>query len=443
MLCSATVRSFHTTEEYSMSQIRKGVIIIIDGFGDRPVDAFGGMTPLEAAETPNFDRLVSESICGMVDPFLPGMPVSTHTGTSLLMGLAPKDAYKLARGPIEAIGIDLPVQPGDVIMRCNFATLRDKGGELKVIDRRAGRISEQTEELAAHLHNIGLDRGIVASLHPASQHRAVLRLSGPRLSADITDTDPGDASAPGTKVSSCYATNSNDAAVKTAAAVNNAIREIFERLKDHPVNEQRLAQGLPPATGIITRGAGMLSEVHNLLRHLALNVGVIASERTVLGLTKLFHFKSFTDPRFTGMPDTDLAAKVKTVNIALENNDIVFLHVKGTDVYGHDQNPAGKKELIEHIDQAIAPLLDQDIVIGVSADHTTDSILGRHCGDPIPSLIKSARGRKDSCTSFGESQCMQGGLGRISSSAFLLSVLDHMGCLSNYSPSDSMFVRRS
>jgi 2,3-bisphosphoglycerate-independent phosphoglycerate mutase len=174
-----------------------------------------------------------------------------------------------------------------------------------------------------------------------------------------------------------------------------------------------------------------------------LNVAVVASERTVLGLTNLFHFKVLTDPGFTAMPDTDLAAKVETVSAALETNDIVFLHIKGPDVYGHDRDSAAKKELIERIDQAIGPLLDQDIVIGVSADHSTDSTLGRHCGDPIPSLIKAAHGRRDECTSFGESQCMRGGMGRISANAFLLTVLDHMGRLSNYTAADSLFVRRA
>lgn len=66
---------------------RKGVIIVIDGFGDRPAEVLGRQTPLEAAETANFDRLVTQGMCGLVDRFVPGMPVGTHTSTSLLSRL--------------------------------------------------------------------------------------------------------------------------------------------------------------------------------------------------------------------------------------------------------------------------------------------------------------------------------------------------------------------
>jgi 2,3-bisphosphoglycerate-independent phosphoglycerate mutase len=223
--------------------------------------------------------------------------------------------------------------------------------------------------------------------------------------------------------------------------MNRFIQEAFERLNDHPVNARRRAAGLLPANGIITRGAGMLREVHNFLRHLHLSVAVVAAERTVLGLGKLFHFNCIVDPRFTALPDTDLSAKVEITLNALKNHDLVFLHVKGTDVYGHDLNPQGKKTMIEMIDGAIAPLLEQDIVIGVSADHSTDSAAGRHCGDPVPSVITARRCRRDRCTGFGESQCAHGGLVRIRANAFILSVLDNMGCLQNYRTTDARFLR--
>ena len=108
----------------------KGVIIILDGLGDRPSSLLNGATPLEAADTANLDQLASRGQCGQVDPFIPGMPVGTQTGTSLLMGVAPKDAYQLTRGPIEASGVGIPIQPGDVALRCNFATLETENDRL-------------------------------------------------------------------------------------------------------------------------------------------------------------------------------------------------------------------------------------------------------------------------------------------------------------------------
>lgn len=421
-----------------MSCLQKGIVLIIDGIGDRPVAAFNGQTPLEAAATPNFDQWVTEGICGLVDPLIAGLPVSTHTGTSVLMGMATTDAYHLSRGPIEALGIDLPIEANDLTMRCNFATLEETGGVLCVADRRAGRITSQTDELTEALRNIRLENGITANLHPATSHRAVLRLTGEDLSMLISDTDPGDTSPSGAKVKPCQALAPE--AEKTAAAVNQVLHKIHAHMRDHPVNLQRKQKGLLPATGIITRGAGKLGETHSMLRHLGIRVAVVASERTVLGLTKLFGFTAITDPRFTAMPNTDLDAKVAAALDALHDNDLIYLHIKGTDVYGHDHNPVEKKNLIERIDKAVAPLFNRDIVLGVTADHSTDSTRGRHCGDPVPSLVCAPGARRDNCRLFGETAAMAGGLGRIPSQSLLLTVLDTMGCLSNYKVTDEVYL---
>ena len=90
-----------------MKNRKKGVLLILDGVGDRGIAAFGGHTPLEAAHTPNMDRLISAGQGGLIDPLYPGVPVGTHTGTGILLGLAPRDAAILARGPVEAAGIGL------------------------------------------------------------------------------------------------------------------------------------------------------------------------------------------------------------------------------------------------------------------------------------------------------------------------------------------------
>jgi 2,3-bisphosphoglycerate-independent phosphoglycerate mutase len=417
----------------------KGLILILDGLGDRPVPGLGGATPLEAATTPNMDELASGGRCGLVDPLYPGIPVSTHTGAGVLLGINSGDVFNLPRGPVEAAGTGLPIMPGDIALRCNFATLEADGDRLRVLDRRAGRIDAGTRELAEALQNIPLEDGFTASIRPATGHRAVLRLSGPQPLPEVSDTDPD--SMPGANhVLTCHPQDTDSPVGElTANAVNSFIRQAHERLVDHPVNRQRVAEGKLPANGIITRGAGSIGKISNVLHHLGLRAAVVAEERTLVGLTHLCSFTPVTRSEFTGQPDTDLEAKVAAALNALQDHDLVYLHIKTPDIFAHDCDPQGKKVALEDIDAALLPLLQKDIIIGLTADHSTDSNTGRHSGDPVPSILRAPHGRRDLCREFGETQCICGGLGRISAYSFLLTVLDEMGQLHNYRTTDGPF----
>jgi 2,3-bisphosphoglycerate-independent phosphoglycerate mutase len=418
---------------------RNGLIIILDGLGDRPISGLDGATPLEAARTPNMDELVSRGRCGLVDPLYPGVPVSTHTGAGVLFGINTRDAYLLPRGPVEAAGTGLPVMPGDIALRCNFATLKPVANGFEVIDRRAGRIHDDTSELADALQEITLEDGFSASVRPATGHRAVMRLSGPGPLPVVSDTDPG-SGARSACVLTCHTLDTdNPLGEQTANAVNAFIRHAHDRLNDHPVNRRRVQQGLLPANGIITRGAGSISKLHNIIHHLGLSTALVAGERTIIGLAHLSNFAVICRPEFTAMPDTSLEAKVSATVAALQDHDLVYLHIKAPDIFSHDRDPEGKRAFLEKVDAAIAPLLLLDIVVGISADHSTDSNTGRHCGDPVPSLLCAPTGRRDLCREFGETQCISGGLGRIPARAFLLTLLDEMGRIQNYRTLDSPY----
>jgi 2,3-bisphosphoglycerate-independent phosphoglycerate mutase len=418
----------------------KGLMIIIDGLGDRLCPQMGGRTPLEAAATPNLDRLARKGMTGLIDPLVPGMPVGTHTGTSVLMGLAPADAAGLARGPVEAAGVGLALQPGEVFLRCNFASVSGEGEQLRIEDRRAGRILEGTTELAAELQDVSLGNGITASLHPATQHRAVLRLDGPGLSADITDTDPGSGRKDRGVLSAMPLDADDTAAARTAQAVNRMVVEAHRRLAQHPVNLRRKAQGLLPASGILTRGAGQYSVLRNLVSHLRIPASVVVGERTVEGLGRMFGYRIVSRPSFSALPNTDLAGKLDAVLAELETRDLVFLHIKGPDISSHDRDPMGKKAAIERIDEVLGSLDRDDLVVAITGDHSTDSCAGRHCGDPVPGLIMAPHGRRDATAVFGESSCMKGGLGRVSATSFLVGMLDAMGAVGNFRPSDRGFL---
>lgn len=411
-----------------MPSRRRGVLIILDGLGDRAIPALGGLTPLEAASTPNLDRLVARGQCGLVDPGIPDLPVSTHSGIGMLLGIDHDDIRCLARGPVEAAGIGLALRDGDVAMRCNFATLEQHDGGLRVLDRRAGRITAGTNELASVLHNVDLGEEVSASLYPATQHRAVLCLSGPGLSGAISDTDPGErARLPAPVLTSRPLRRGDDAALRTAEALNRFVAQAFERLESHPVNNARRDRNEATASGIISRQAGMARSIPSLLHGIGVRTALVAGECTLLGMARLLGHTVITDPRFSSLPDTDLGAKVDAARTALDSHDLVVLHIKGTDICAHDCDPQGKRRFLERIDQAIAPLLAEDLVIAVTGDHSTDSNTGVHISDPVPSLLFSGDDEVDSCEIFGETPSTQGGLGQISGSAFLAHLLNAMG----------------
>ncbi len=416
----------------------KALIIVLDGLGDRPVAALNDLTPLEKAHTPFFDKLASAGMCAMVDPLTPGMPVSTHTGMALLMGLTPKDTACLARGPVEAAGIDLSTQPGDIILRCNFAHIEAEQDHLKVLDRRAGRINQHTATLAQALNSIELPHGIKGSFYPTTQHRAVLHLQGENLSAQVSDTDCSRKTP--AYVQTCKPLTDRLAAIQTAQAINYFSQQAHQLLHRHPVNQQRMKQGQTPANGVLCRSAGQINSIQNILNYYKIKVAVISAEATVLGLARLFDFTAITRPEFTALADTDLKSKVALSLDAMQNHDLVYLHIKGTDICAHDHQALLKSQFIENIDAALADVDMHDKIIAVTADHSTDSNSGFHCGDPVPSVLFSPYGRCDKGRVYSEQECMYGGLGRLSASSFLLTILDQMGQLHNFKQEDTAYI---
>ncbi|NNK36927.1 MAG: 2,3-bisphosphoglycerate-independent phosphoglycerate mutase [Xanthomonadales bacterium] len=405
---------------------RRCVLLLIDGLGDLPVDALGGLTPLEAAATPNLDRLAGRGHYGLLDPVGVGEVPNTHSGSGMLFGVFPSDTDRLTRGPVEASGAGRSLQAGEIAVRANFATLEHHTEGWLVRDRRAGRISEGTEELAEALGEVELGDGVYASLQPTDQHRCVLVLGGPGLDPSISDTDPGDQGG-SSLLRRCKPLRPE--AERTAGKINRFVELALARLEDHPVNRKRRAAGLLPANGIITRGAGAAFQLDNVLRERGIRTAVIAGCNTVRGLARILGFTAVSDPRFTATVETDLEAKVAAALQALESHDLVFVHVKAPDLLAHDRKPRGKRDFLERLDLALSPLEAAGVIVGLTADHTTDSNSGTHTSDPVPTLLYVPPGSAGMGESvqFGERSCRRGNLPRQSSHEFVLRVAELMG----------------
>ncbi len=399
--------------------------LIVDGLGDLPVAELDGRTPLEAARTPVLNRLAASGQYGLVDPIVPGEIPNTHSGSGLLLGLLPEQVGRLRRGPVEASGAGRVLESGEIAVRANFASLEVRDGELYVTDRRAGRITRGTDELAALLLDVDLGDGVKATLQSTDQHRGVVVLSGPGLDEAISDTDPGNVLLPA-PVPPCRGLVPD--AEFTAGKINRFIEQAHLRLQDHPVNIARAAAGKFPASGLITRGAGAWFSLDNVLDQHGIRAAVVAGCNTVSGLGRMFGFDTFSDPRFTAAFDTDLHAKVAAVVAALQDHEMVYLHIKAPDICAHDRQPVAKRDFLERLDEALGALETAGVIIALTADHTTDSNSGFHTADPVPALLYDPRARSDpKDVNFGERACRNGNMERQISGQFLRRVLQSMG----------------
>jgi len=387
----------------------KAILLIGDGLGDRPVAELGGKTPLEAAVKPNMDKLAAQGECGIMDPIAPGVRAGSDTSHLALLGYDPYQCYT-GRGPFEAAGIGMDVQRGDVAFRCNFTTVDEN---LVVIDRRAGRITEGTDQLAAAVNGMQIE-DVVCLFKESVAHRGALVLRGAGLGAAITDTDPHTA---GERVHKSEPLDPGDeASAKTARIVNAFVQRSYEILKDHPVNKTRESQGLAPANIILPRGAGLAPHLTPLDERCNLKSACVAETGLIKGVAKYVGMDIIDVPEATGGLDSDLIAMAKAIMAALDTHNFVLCNVKGADVAGHDSQAKAKMDLIQRMDKMVGYLMehvDNQTFIVLTADHSTPVAVKDHSGDPVPIVFWGDGVRTDACGAFDERSVTHGGVGRI------------------------------
>ncbi|MFX1563305.1 MAG: 2,3-bisphosphoglycerate-independent phosphoglycerate mutase [Promethearchaeota archaeon] len=413
----------------------KAVLVVGDGMGDRPIHSMDGKTPLEAARTPTLDKLSKEGITGLLHIIAPGIPPGSDTGHLALFGYDPWNCYS-GRGPFEALGAGLKIQPSDVAFRGNFATVqRLKDKSFKVLDRRAGRSVPEGDALAALIDGISIPGAPNAKVivgHTV-EHRCAIVLRGPKLSSKISDTDPHGHS---DRVLKSEPLHESSDAKRTANIVNKLTTEFHRILSASPLNAKRQKAGLPEANMILLRGAGTLPEIPSLTDIYGIKAACVAGGALYKGVASSVGMKVLDVPGATGSFDTDVVAKAKAAAKALKTNDLVFVHLKAIDSAAHDKNCSKKIAMIEKLDHLLATLLENidksKTYIAITADHTTTCSSGNHSGDPVPLLIAGPEVHTDKVTTFGEHTCATGGLGHLKG-------IDLMPLLMNYLNRTPMF----
>jgi len=218
----------------------KIILLVMDGLGGIATTP-EGKTALEAANSPNLDRLAREGTLGQTIPIRYGITAGSGPAHLALFGYEPLE-YVIGRGALEAAGINLPVTGGDIAARGNLCTLDADGN---VIDRRAGRIShEDAGPVIAKLDQVQIP-GIKVDVRQVKEYRFVIVLRGEGLEPHLNDTDPQEEG-----VSPLKVVAQQSGAKKAAGLIEKWIQEATKALADEPVANGFLLRGFSSDPGL-------------------------------------------------------------------------------------------------------------------------------------------------------------------------------------------------
>jgi 2,3-bisphosphoglycerate-independent phosphoglycerate mutase len=377
----------------------KYVIIVPDGAADDPQESLGGKTPLEAAATPNLDRISAEGRQGLVRTVPQGMEPGSDVAQMSLLGYDPL-CYYSGRAPIEAAAKGIPLGPNDWVFRCNMVTFADG----KMADHSAGHIStEEACGLIAELSKVIADNRL--SLHTGVSYRHLLVCRD--MEFDVRTYPPHDCI--GTPVEKILPRG------KGAEILIELINQSQQLFAGHEINKIRQDLGENRVSSVWLWGQGKQTRLENFRKRFGLKGAAITAVDLVRGLARLVGFDLIEVPGATGFIDTNYEGKGMAAIRALEDYDLVFVHIEAPDEAGHEGNLAAKVDAIERVDKyIIGPVLhalesrDQWRIL-VLPDHPTPVRGGAHSGAPVPFAMAGSRVKGVVHLGFGETNAAKSG----------------------------------
>ena len=402
----------------------KIIYVLLDGVGDLPHPDIDNKTPLEAAQTPNLDKLAKNGKMGEVISVGKGIAPESDIAVFNMLGYKFQHSDYAGRGVIEAIGIGIDFKDGDLALRGNFATLDEKD---IIIDRRAGRHIEKedavgvSKELENKLNFSNPLSAVVVA--PTIGHRVVVRIRDEHpLSSNISNTDPaysrvdgmGIAKAVGDflKIERCLPLDDTDSANLSADLVNEFSEKSLKILKESEINKIRNKQNKKLLNSILLRDAGnKYPNVQPINEKYSMNFSCIVDMPVEVGISNVLQMNAFNAG---GLTDYEEKAMVAAKSMITEN--AMYVHLKGPDEFGHDGDAIGKMKNIEEIDQRFFGTLlenidSEKVVVMISADHSTPCINKGHSDHPVPLLISGGKIKNDGSERFTESDGKKGEIG--------------------------------
>lgn len=367
----------------------KYLVMLCDGMADEPNEALGNSTPMEKANKPCMDSLAAKAEVGIVKTVAEGLKPGSDVANLSVLGYEPA-VYYSGRSPLEAASIGIDLKDTDVTLRCNLVTLSDdEDYENKtILDYCADDISsEEAKILIEYIQEkLGND---VFRFYPGVSYRHCLVWSNGNPHPSVL-TPPHDITG---KVITDY--------IPKGEAVDelyDLMKKSYDLLKDHPVNQARIARGKRPANSIWLWGEGTKPLLDNFSEKFGIKGSMISAVDLLKGIAICAGMNSVDVDGATGYLDTNFDGKCKAAIEEFKNGaDLVYVHVEAPDECGHRGEIENKVKAIEMIDEHIlGPVVEflkgyDDFAVLVCPDHPTPLSIRTHTSTPVPYLIYDSK----------------------------------------------------
>ena len=360
----------------------KYIVVLGDGMADEPLEALGGKTPLEYAQTPCMDSLASMGHMGLVQNVPTGMAPGSDVANLSVLGYDPKRSYS-GRSPLEALSVGVKMEPDDVIFRTNIVTLTEEEpyAEKTILDHSSGEIATEDADVLMDAIRSAFNSETVQFYTGTSYRHIMVWKKGKLVSLEPPHDHLGTQIGPW---------------LPKEPMLREMMEESFPILNAHPMNLARAEAGKHKANSLWFWGAGTKPSLQNFEEKTGLKGAMISAVDLLKGIAVGAGMKVYQVPGATGSLDTNYEGKAQAaVKALLEDGcDFVYIHVEAPDEMGHQGLIHEKVQSIEYLDQRLIALVKkamddsgEDYRMLILPDHPTPIRVRTHTGSPVPFLL--------------------------------------------------------
>ena len=360
----------------------KYIVVLGDGMADEPLEALGGKTPLEYAQTPCMDSLASMGHMGLVQNVPSGMAPGSDVANLSVLGYDPKRSYS-GRSPLEALSVGVKMEPDDVIFRTNIVTLTEEEpyAEKTILDHSSGEIATKDADVLMDAIRSAFNSETVQFYTGTSYRHIMVWKKGKLVSLEPPHDHLGTQNGPW---------------LPKEPMLREMMEESFPILNAHPMNLARAEAGKHKANSLWFWGAGTKPSLQNFEEKTGLKGAMISAVDLLKGIAVGAGMKVYQVPGATGSLDTNYEGKAQAaVKALLEDGcDFVYIHVEAPDEMGHQGLIHEKVQSIEYLDQRLIALVKkamddsgEDYRMLILPDHPTPIRVRTHTGSPVPFLL--------------------------------------------------------